>query len=197
MIKEHPILFSAELVKANLDGTKTMTRRIMNPQPDVHPNWEVWKKEALRKYKYQVGDLLWVRETWMELESALDPNIKTVYYKADNKHYKGKWKSPRFMFKKFARIWLEITNIKIERLHDISREDATNEGLQREWDGTHHWYKLYITPSVKNPEVLGMTKDQIAAFKSLWVKINKEESWNENPFVWVIEYKLISKTGKP
>jgi len=90
------------------------------------------------------------------------------------------------MCKSDARIWLEVTNIMVERLKDITKEDAIAEGIKRLPD--LHWWKNYLN----NP--LPGTSDAVESFKTLWKSINGEESWNKNPWVWVIEFK---KGDKP
>lgn len=197
-MKEHPILFSTDMVKANLADRKTMTRRIMKPQPNIDKQTgdclyvsvrgdeevfplEDWKMVELAYYKYKVGDLLWVRESWRYAGGFTEkPDIEVldvddIVYKADEE-WNGPWKPSIFMFKQFARIWLEITNIKIERVQDISWDDAVKEGCPG------------YRPTQDEPT------DQ---FKRLWESINGKESWDANPFVYCIEYKIISKTGKP
>lgn len=117
MSKEKPIIFSREMVKALLEGRKTQTRRLIKPQPHER-----------NKSKYKVGDVLYVKEAWNWSNSKKEEAI----YKADyNDPAKGKgfWKSPIYMPKELSRIHLEITNIRVERLKDISEEDAKSEGI--------------------------------------------------------------------
>jgi hypothetical protein len=199
MQKERPILFSTPMVQALLAGTKTMTRRTtgldaVNKTPG---HWEHKDfltdlsdgdiKKAFFDSKFidnyaqfikcpygQVGDLLWVRETFCI--NDLD-ETKPYRYMADNcplvAEY-AKWKPSIHMPKAAARIWLEITNVRVERLQDITGEDALLEGVKVE----SIW-----------PLAIG---DAYRAFKSLWHSINGEESWNANPWVWVVEFKKVS-----
>lgn len=116
----------------------------------------------------QVGDRLWVKEGWFNpsYEPGLFRYPHLTYYKADPPD-QFKWKSARFMPKVYARLWLEITGIRVERLQDISNEDAWCEGVADSWE-----------------------YDCIAYFKELWDSINsKKHPWSSNPWVWVIEFK--------
>lgn len=203
--KQHGILFKPEMIKAILDGRKTMTRRIMKTQPKVYEfnGVEMYhysdRKEfiqgklseisepflGLGDLKYLVGDLLYVKETF-----AYDSTdgINFFYaYKTGNENYplgSSSWKSPLFMPKAAARIWLEITDVKVERVQNISEEDAIREGVIQNRDGSWHDYL--------EPERLWQDAAK-PSFQSLWYKINGEESWNSNPFVWAITFKRINK----
>lgn len=198
MKKERPILFSTPMVQAILEGKKTMTRRIMKPQPikldSVNYDWNgLWFTDknhcgrVLRnKCPYgEVGDILWVRETWKYEESTKYTDVCSdgvFYYKADkDSHIIRGWKPSIFMPKEACRIRLEITNIMVERLNDISEEDAINEGVEKWLDGN---YKAYG----KNAGKYERAKD---SFRSLWQSINGEQSWEANPWVWIIEFKQI------
>jgi len=130
-MKEHPIIFSTEMVRAILDGKKSQTRRVVKPQPINYLFWseafQIWIDNAsttsyhmtTQKCPYgKPGDRLWVRETW-----AIHPRFKTVLYRADGEAFDdaagyGKWKpawSPSIhMPQKYARIWLEITGVRVE-----------------------------------------------------------------------------------
>ena len=142
MSKEKLIIFSREMVKALLEGRKTQTRRLIKPQPHECHNGDLIYKDDLigssvegrrvcqerNKSKYKVGDVLYVKEAWNWSNSKKEEAI----YKADyNDPAKGKgfWKSPIYMPKELSRIHLEITNIRVERLKDISEEDAKSEGI--------------------------------------------------------------------
>ncbi|HEY9363866.1 MAG TPA: hypothetical protein VIQ00_11425, partial [Chitinophagaceae bacterium] len=130
----------------------------------------------------KIGDVLWVRETSrINYEEYNIPGgisfKKIIEYKADYKNDTSirKWKPSIFMPKAACRIFLEITDIKVERLQDISGEDAINEGVKV----TSMW-----------PLCIG---DAYRAFKSLWQKINGKNSWEVNLFVWVISFRKINK----
>lgn len=132
--------------------------------------------------KYKIGDILWVRETWAKTEIGFVYKAKTC---GNDKPING-WKPSIFMPKEAARIFLEVTNVRVERLQDISREDAIAEGIER-FDDATFWYKNYLNqplPGCSNP---------ITSFQTLWMAINGAESWQSNPWVWVYEFKKIAK----
>lgn len=165
------------------------------------------------------GDVLWVRETWwsgyvLDENDCIPDNTLTYWYKADtndarpgdmsdercyhlwgnNKECWPKWKPSIHMPKESARVWLEVTDVRVERLQDITEEDAKAEGVKSfrpvPGDGPaetlyYHYTKDKWGPSPKH------------SFETLWRKINDEESWNKNPWVWVIAFKVLSTTGKP
>lgn len=163
MSKEKPILFSTQMVKAILEGRKTMTRRIKKDQSDL-------SNILIGKCPYEKGMRLWVKETFF---NDADFEEQPIYvYKADNENYprgSSGWKPSIFMPRAASRITLEITNIKVERLQDITEQDALDEGV----DCAPGW---------------GLCQ---ARFKQLWESINGQESWDANPFVWAITFKQI------
>ena len=165
---ERPILFSGPMVRAILDGRKTQTRRAIKPHIiDMVPERCPYGK---------VGDNLWVRETW----SILPEDLGTVIYRADmwDHTHDVTWKPSVYMPKGACRLWLEITGVKVERLQDINNRDACAEGV-------NPWPE-YGTRSAEEPEIVW---NHIDPFKKLWTEINGKESWVDNPFVWVIEFK--------
>ena len=180
-MKEHPILFSTPMVKAILEGRKTMTRRVVKPQPEnklqgYYLNGAyAWRDPELNldEYPYgnytscpygQVGDRLWVRETWHQ-DTGLAG--RAIHYKADGEAYL--WKPSIFMPRRFSRITLEITNIRVERLQEITAGDCAKEGSYMATD-----------------------KDDEGGFVNLWDSINsKTFPWSENPWVWVIEFEKV------
>jgi hypothetical protein len=176
----------------------------------------------------KVGDVLWVRETWAKAclsEDGASPIEGTdwkYWYKADNDwqnkewHHPDKdgpqdspkWKPSIHMPKSACRIFLETTDIRAERLQDISEEDAIAEGVRDEIDGSGVWPRDYsLCPMCGGTglhfglgENLGVTEVSCETcttykkrFKILWQSINGEESWNSNPWVWVISFKQIDK----
>jgi len=204
MSKFIPILFSTPMVQAILEGRKSMTRRVMKPQPHESITNIKFGYSALTpdgcielrgkfivdgeersgskffKCPYgEIRDVLWVRETFMNL---INSEFGEYGYKADLKDNadKLKWKPSIFMPKEACRIFLKITNVRVERLKDISREDASKEGVcisnkQQRFKGyqEHRW-----------PE---------ENFATLWELLNGDHSWEANPFVWVIEFKRVEK----
>ena len=202
---EHPIIFTAESIRATLDGRKTQTRRVikliggLNESP-CNIRWSqeknCWQNYGAGgvwidlKCPYgSVGDTLWVRETWdfRPMKGALAKNrIAIVGYKADdatksvyvpqdcNPKIHKKWCSPIRMPKQFARIFLDITGIRVERVRDISEEDAKAEGVR--------------------PSIVGTTLDYLkyrASYQTLWNSLNAKRGygWESNPRVWIIEFK--------
>ena len=229
-MKERPILFSTEMVRALLDGRKTMTRRLVKPQPSKD-DYTLWTqnggdKKDNGKHRWgkvlnnlleadkemfscpygQIGDILWVRETWADLRGmgfSIDDFPRLVAYKADSKdegleiakEYGIKWKPSIFMPRSASRISLRITNIRVERLNDITEEDAIREGVEKniepgqesKWE-PDYGYKDYTAKDLDGFPCF----TAIDSFKSLWGSINGENSWAENPWVWVIEFEVIA-----
>jgi len=175
-MKEHPILFSTPMVRAILDGRKTQTRRIMKIQPDsrgtrcTNVHFEDWHGRELKcKYGW-VGDVLWVREAWCT-------STKGWIYKADGIDI-PKWKPSIFMPKRACRIKLQITDIRVEKLCDISEDNAVAEGIEKKegiYDHVHG----------------GINQEPSDIYAELWDKINGTGSWIKNPWVWVIEFKKL------
>lgn len=215
-MKEIPILFSTPMVRAILDGRKTQTRRIINPQPivdmdsgfvfdgkhkrqyDIHS----WRDQFLDDWsKWMPEDRIWVRESFY----PVSPKCGEYYYKAtDPAAEASKWKPSIHMPKEAARIWLQVESVRVEPLHDISEQDAKAEGFAciSKDGGRTYKYGIPDKDGLPGLDNLGWPwqdweVNQVNAFKTLWKKINGEESWNENPFVWAITYKTLSTTGKP
>lgn len=206
------------MVQAILEGRKTMTRRIMKTQPEYNgnkhwilrsPKTTLFSPVPPNKITFDeyingtlcpygmIGDVLWVRETWKpELVNALTCIPATYYFLADNPESKrtgNKFKPSIHMPKAAARIWLEITDVKVERLQDISEEDAIAEGIKSVYRilFQDHTYQDYLTDCPDS------YRDPRSSFETLWLKINGMESWDANPWVWVISFKVISTSGKP
>lgn len=162
------------------------------------------------KSKYQIGDKLWVKEMYTTLvpEHLVEP-LKTKYvYKADcdaeseqtrkdyvAQGYPYKWISGRFMPKAAARTWLEVTEIKCERLQDISPEDCIAEGIlplnMSAAQLAEQGQKYFDYSKPKQFFVDGL--DPFWSFNSLWCSINDSESWDANPWVFVYEFKRIER----
>lgn len=197
-----PILFSTTMVQAILDGRKTQTRRVVkikngkwklsyeanNPNRtdldafgvldenrnlvEIEDGMPGTLKE-LNLCKWAVGDILWVRETWRPVEQ--DFGKPRYEYKATEKiNLTDKWKPSIFMPKDACRIFLEVTNVRAERLHSITYGDCILEGIK---DGIGHNADL--------------------AYKKLWSNINGAASWEANPYIWVIEFKQVDKPLTP
>lgn len=147
-----PILFNTEMVKAILDGRKTQTRRIIKPQPS-NPRWNNigwigWDDGHGYRMKSpcEVGDVLWVRETWAEMPHGF-------VYRADGEKHEGwdredRWRPSLYMPKEAARIFLKVRNVRVERLQSISHFDAINEGIGHIFDNlTDADYKSWAARS--------------------------------------------------
>jgi len=139
--------------------------------------------------------LLWVRETWCK------GITKPYHYAASvcNPKYDkpdGGWKPSIHMPKSAARIWLKVTELRIERLHNITDQDAIAEGIKREvfpQTGSDCYY-FYPCNDLRDDSYIDYPK---TSFYSLWKSINGQESWDSNPWVWVISFEVLSTTGKP
>lgn len=201
-MKERPILFSGPMVRAILEGRKTQTRRIVNPQPDDPPagwypdaynktlDWCFWGPRKtpdagrctlpLFRNKYgQTGDRLWVRETWQK-----DPLgefgfcFRASGHSLHCKLHSHLWRPSIFMPRYASRITLEIESVRVEMLQEITEEDAKAEGVV---DSMPCGYLDNGTSSC-SPR---------CKFKALWQSINGPGSWDQNPRVWVIQFKRL------
>lgn len=196
-----PILFSTEMVKAILDGRKTQTRRIIKNQmlcDTLNYALENLKEiqgnsNFLNQAKYQIGNILWVRESFQYSDEFDEPiwyKQKAIEDYTQEAFEMMKWKPSIHMPKEAARIFLEVTNVRVERLADISEEDAIAEGIEffnHGYGGSPVgiWYKNYLSG--------GFHFQPNSSFKSLWQKINGIDSWYSNPWVWVYEFKQVEK----
>ncbi|MGI8601062.1 MAG: hypothetical protein ACR2KB_17550 [Chitinophagaceae bacterium] len=199
MRKESPIIFSTPMVQAILDGRKTQTRRIIKISPRISsdPNIDLKKYyDEMREYILSfcpfgtAGDLLWVREKWKENET---PTGYPYHHYADDDVYTNKdnekWKPSIHMPKEACRLRLEVESVRVERLQDISEEDAELEGAQPVLYHSLSQRMEVIEPSHIFYEQ-AYAKFQ-TGFKMLWQKINGQKSWDENPWVWVILFKVL------
>lgn len=230
-MKERPILFNAEMVKAILSGRKTQTRRVMKPQPSSGVRKSVLVKSGTEDGHGrelvcplgQPGDQLWVRETfatlgnedgcaidWQEnLVKAGGPDAARVYRASceqrpgnyglwsipddafwkphtENMQYEGSWVPSIHMPRWASRIQLEITNVGLQRLQEISSGDAVREGIcQLPASG-----RYCINPG--DQYFGGASKSAKEVYSWLWESIYGEGSWDANQWVWVIEFKLIA-----
>lgn len=194
-MKEHPILFKGEMVRAILNGTKTQTRRMVKRLKDPYLGCELApceiagdKSAASLCPHGQVGDRLWVKETTVNVEDH--GYVGPVYAESDDGRSiieYGLSPSPDdmtevepedvrlrpsiFMSRAMSRITLEITGVRVEKLQDISRGDAMAEGCP--------------FPNMQDGE------DPRQWYADLWESINGTGSWNANPWVWVIEFQRV------
>lgn len=214
-----PILFNTEMVKAIMNGKKIVTRRVAKKIPIETHRVEPLENETFEchwggympdvqgfvdgscnvKALHQVGDILYVRETWEEWTGGYAykvPDPQAAYnYPAS---FIGKWKPSLHMPKEAARLYLKVTGVRLERLQDITCVDAEMEGVsstvywtpnemdnrpfeEKWWDDYHFWTHY--------PQVV---------FSRLWDStVNKSDinkyGWEANPWVWVISFEQISK----
>lgn len=206
-MKERPILFSAPMVRAILSGQKTMTRRVVRI-----PNWKDNEAERTKllidgikkgfpKCPYgQTGDRLWVRETWgvhYDLDNLSPSELLegTPWYRAAQtggaETAVKKWRPSIHMPRWASRILLEITELRVERLQDISEEDAWNEGVEYDqgWEEEPGYgHRDYSADDDDNFAYL-YARD---SFMSLWESIYGPDSWEANPWVWVVCFRRIA-----
>lgn len=188
------ILFNTEMVRAILDGRKTCTRRIVKPQPTAHYGVQCIKPP------YQPGDILYVRETW-----SLRFDGEKYFYKADKNTSREekrlldyddvRWHPSIHMPKEAARIWLKVTDVRVEHLNDMTNDDALKEGAE----GTrcdHAGAGAYGCTDCMNT---GWLEPPILEFMQIWNSTIKKSDldrygWNASPWVWVIEFERCEKT---
>ena len=191
-----PIIFSTPMVQAILDGKKTQTRRVIKID-DTPENWKISiagtsivraEPYDVKLPRYAAGDILWVRETWSIHECvkcqagipALGGECKCEYvYRTNYGATDFRWKPSIHMPKEAARIFLKVTDVRVERLQDITEEDAIAEGMSKTLvDGV-----VFISAK--------------GNFHVLWDSLNIKRGygWDTNPWVWVIEFERINKEG--
>ena len=202
-MKERPILFNAEMVRAVLDGRKTQTRRIrgldeINKNPDVWIRSDLWDMDVSPRFNFLnknladepfmtigcpygvPGDRLWVRETFGRNGCGCCP----IHFRAtepdwlnNSSNPSSQWFPPLHMSRGLSRINLEIVSVRVERVQDISEDDAKAEGCSG---------------------MIELRKDELMTlpqhwFANLWDSINEKKGfgWDMNPWVWVIEFKEV------
>lgn len=164
------------------------------------------------KPKYQIGDILWVRETFAEVGNFASDgfaNSEVVGYKTGEAFFHGlkipleteywnwdkiKWKPSIFMPKEYCRIFLEVTNVRIERLQDISENDAKQEGVLLHERGVK--YLNYMDRKHGVTQFIYNRRNAKDSFKTLWELIHgmfSENSWSENPYVFAYDFKIVEK----
>lgn len=216
-----PILFNTEMVKAILDGRKTQTRRVVNKEyldmADIDDNNIYVPREDggyvnilnMTWSKYKVGDVLYVRETFNTFSNITMDNEVGVIYKADNKEvilpcnrdyeceyvFNDKWKPSIHMPKKYARIFLKVTNVGVERLQDISDEDCIKEGIvEVTKDNQVFKFCIYDKKDYSSTPWQDMPKNPQEVYKNLWNSTAKDGyKWEDNPYVFVYEFERIEK----
>jgi hypothetical protein len=198
-MKERPILFSPPMVRALLNGAKTQTRRVVKPKhlpfvENLTANF-LGGKWGERPTPYgKPGDRLWVREAWRAPSSCdrLPPrsisDSEGVRFMAEETLGAdpgfGKGRPGMFMPRWASRITLEITEVRVERLQDISEADAIAEGCTKNHNG-YFWGGPHAVIGLKQ-----MTTAQ-KAYRDLWESINGPGSWEANPWVWAVSFKRL------
>lgn len=189
-----PILFNTYMIKALLDGRKTCARRIVKFLSGENPKWTGYVKDGLmlysgknepciRKEPYQPGDILYVRETWFK-------DVNRYMYRAnysdrekfyrDGKEIEMKWKPSIHMPKEAARIWLKVTDVRVERLQNIDIDGIRNEGLS--------------SMAVHAVDTEIALKELAILWNSTIKKSDLDRyGWDANPLVWVIEFERCEK----
>jgi hypothetical protein len=161
-MKERPIIFTGDSVRAILDGRKTQTRRVIHPQPINIKIGQSVVPSACGNCPYgEPGDRLWVREAFDSWKCANESMLLLN---------RGAWKSPMFMPRWASRLTLEITEVRVQRLQEMSEEDAQEEGRGTWGNGCRHRY-----------------------FAGLWDSINAKRghSWESNPWVWAVSFRQV------
>lgn len=205
---DRPIIFSAPMVRALLDGCKTMTRRILKPQPEqardavgnllphgiLHiegeprPRITTGRVITKQEIRWAIGDRLWVRETWAQLASGSDfaADIHPAQIMGS-----GPWRSPIHMPRWASRLTLIVTAIKIERLQDISDEDCIAEGVAAWRSG---WSKKEAAEAfLRGTEAAVKTREGSVAqrlFYLLWTGLHGEDAWDANPYVVALTFTV-------
>lgn len=229
-MRERPIIFTAPMVKAILDGRKTQTRRVLKPQPP--PNFPflgiyspyltaVWGREIPDGDDFSLRlpivpkDVLWVREAWAIAPShaiSPDPDRAVVYRTEDSRtDYGGPWRSPSHMPRWASRITLRVTDVRVQRLQDITEADAIAEGatsrpkcfgFSNAYDGwSMDWSKVGTldrfafgasldTPGALTESDLSLSSAKWA-FASYWDDLHGDGSWDGNPWVAAISFERL------
>lgn len=210
MTTARPILFSAPMVRALLEGRKTQTRRLMKPQPPkdyrvvwheglgAHAGFSRLNENFQPRCPYGVsGDLLWVRESWWNVVAAdgasvtapgTSPGRDAAWYVADMPdyppcpHYR---KRPGIHMPRWAsRLTLEITGVRVERLQNISEEDAIAEGVTKIREACH------VIKGFDYDEVGLCHTSAVTPYYKLWEHLNGRGSWDANPWVVALSFTV-------
>lgn len=198
MIK--PMLFSTDMVRAILEDRKTVTRRVVKPQPDGRPvpmtkdscwpgYFAIQGTEKVVRLPYQPGDILWVRETWAEMPYGF-------VYRVDGEEPDGwdcddHWRPSIHMPRGAARIFLRVTGVRVERLQEITEDGAKAEGAEKSYP--------YTDPETgKTVFVLDEKGTYRSGFSQIWDRTIKQKDrlsccWESTPWVWVIEFERCEK----
>lgn len=194
------MLFSTDMVRAILEDRKTVTRRVVKPQPDGRPvpmtkdscwpgYFAIQGTEKVVRLPYQPGDILWVRETWAEMPYGF-------VYRADGEEPDGwdcddRWRPSIHMPRGAARIFLRVTGVRVERLQEITEDGAKAEGAEKSYP--------YTDPETgKTVFVLDEKGTYRSGFSQIWDRTIKQKDrlsccWESTPWVWVIEFERCEK----
>lgn len=196
-----PILFNTDMVKAILDGRKSCTRRLVKFLSGENPKWTGYIKDGamlyngknepcIRTQPYQPGDILYVRETWHKgLERYIyraDYSDAEKFYR-DGKEINMKWHPSLHMPKEAARLFLRVTNVRVERLQDITENGAKAEGAIDN--------RGFIHSPDNDYDRIHTAKENFIEIWNSTVKKSDLDSygWTANPYVWVIEFERCDK----
>ena len=178
-MSERPILFNDEMVRAILEGRKTQTRRVVKPQTTEVDRFgnPLWGEEGFREYRKhkcpygRESDRLWVREAHQIDNPHTTGKVCYRATEASRKVLAHKWRPSIHMPRWAARILLEVTDVRVNRVQDIGEEDCLKEGIP---SGNTLLGKRYH-------------------FGLLWNSINEKRGfgWDTNPWVWVVEFKVL------
>lgn len=223
-----PILFNTEMVRAILDGRKTCTRRLVRFLPGENPQWTGYIRDGLMLYNgrnepcitkapYQPGDILYVRETWQYLyeldgnEQIIEDTGKYYYAATDTisfntyvdenglEHEHVPWKPSIHMPKEAARIWLKVTDVRVERLQEMKPVDVIKEGAYLDcWDCLNTYGESGSQCCYGTEEQCSQCDEVMMEWEKLWNSTIKKSDidrygWDANPWVWVIEFERCEK----
>lgn len=207
-----PILFNTDMVRAILDGRKTVTRRVIKGQ-DKNTMYagscllgaglfDNKTHQRVIESPYKVGDVLYIRETWRELIRPVGTPTEYAYKADTDKRAVGlfKWKPSIHMPKEAARIFLKVTSIKAALLRDMVLVDFLKEGIQLDYKELR--ISSTITVGSDRDKVIENAETEYARekFKDLWNSTAGKpfsperyaNNWYGNPYVWVIEFEVIT-----
>jgi hypothetical protein len=206
-MSEKPILFSGPMIRALLDGSKTQTRRIIrfdDPMPTGTPTlmdnedliyWAWGPDHYICPYGVP-GDRLWVRETFRDENPEGSKNPSLVEFAAECRSDCMGWRPSIFMPRWACRLHLEITEVRVERLQDISESGAMAEGVEKTPDAEN----LAVDPFRNKPSWRGYLNGGRAyrdsardSYASLWDSLNAKRGfgWDTNPWVWVMSFRRV------